>query len=91
MNPFDWLLHAFWQKLARRRPRLVMHTDNPFLFSSGGKSWKTHLDRGVGGWFPCSNHSFGYHGLLQQFWEHYGLGKKSLLVSETVQVAKDFS
>lgn len=92
MNLFDSALHLFWQKIVRNRPKLVRCADNAFKFTKSGKHWDTSLGKsiGVGGWFKCSNHSFGYHGVLQQFWEHYGLGRRCLLVSETKSVAAEF-
>jgi hypothetical protein len=66
-------------------------TINPvFSFSKYKRSWDTHHTAGVGGWVKVSNLSGGYHGLLRQWWEHYGLGKRVLLISETSAVRKEF-
>jgi hypothetical protein len=59
-------------------------------FSLLGKNWNVEYVGGWGGWIPVNNHSKGYHGLLAQWWDIYGLGKKCLLVSETKNVASTF-
>lgn len=87
----DRLFHFYWQYAVKRFPRLIGMAENPFFYSGTGNQWDTTFRRGIGGWFPCSNHSFGYHGLLQQFWEKFGFGRKCLLVSENVKSAADFS
>ena len=83
-----------WSLLSRRaiaayqrRIRL-----NPYCSWSGsGRPWNTALDRGYGGWFPVPNLSGGYHGILRQWWEHYGLGNLALLVSENTRVGSVFA
>jgi hypothetical protein len=92
MNLFDHAFHLFWQKIARNRPKLVRFAAPPYYFSSRNKNWDTNARHsiGVGGWFECSNHSFGYHGVLRQFWDSFGFGKKCLLISETKKVAAEF-
>jgi len=50
----------------------------------------TQIAHGVGGWFPVPNLSHGYHGLMRQWWEFYGLGKSALLVSESTVVREVF-
>jgi hypothetical protein len=60
-------------------------------YSSSSKVWNAEYDRGWGGWIPANNHSHGYHGLLSQWWSDYGLGANCLLISETIEVANDFS
>jgi SAM-dependent methyltransferase len=59
-------------------------------YSAAGKRWNTQISRGIGGWVVAPNHSEGYHGLLQQWWEAYGLGCSSVLVSETREVGAVF-
>jgi hypothetical protein len=55
-------------------------------FSASNKKWNTEFNGGYGGWIPVPNHSHGYHGLLKQWWEEYGLGTSSLFISETNEV-----
>lgn len=86
----QFLLRLFWREIVRRRPTVLNQVEDPFFFSASKIPWDIRYAKGVGGWFPCRNHSGGYHGLLQQFWKHYGLGKTNLLVSETIDVANDF-
>jgi hypothetical protein len=45
----------------------------------------------VGGLFPTSNTSNGYHGIEKQWWDFYNVGKKVLLVSEDNNVKKEFN
>ena len=45
---------------------------------------------GLGCWFPVPNHSGGYLGILRQWWEFCGLGKRSLLVSESTEARQIF-
>lgn len=44
----------------------------------------------IGGRFKVSNFSNGYHGILQQWWEHYNTGHSCLLVSENNKVKHEF-
>jgi hypothetical protein len=60
------------------------------VWSASGRQWDTSLARGVGGWVAAPNHSQGYHGLLRQWWETYGLGGSCLLVSESRKVSDCF-
>lgn len=85
-----FIIRLFWREIVKRRPTVLNLVEDPFIFSISKACWDIRYAQGVGGWFPCSNHSGGYHGLLQQFWKHYGLGKSNLLVSETIEVANDF-
>jgi hypothetical protein len=87
----DRLFYLYWQYAVKRFPRLIGRAEKPFFYSATGNRWDTNFSRGIGGWFPCSNHSFGYHGLLQQFWEKFGFGQKCLLISENTKSAADFS
>lgn len=67
---------------------------NPEFFSKNNNKWslkKADDNSGIGGWFNANNHSSGYHGILKQWWEHYGLGSKCLLVSESVETSKSFA
>lgn len=59
-------------------------------YSATGRCWNTRVSSGIGGWIAAPNHSHGYHGLLQQWWDAYGLGSSCLLVSESRQVAATF-
>ena len=59
-------------------------------FSAEGRRWDTDLDGGIGGWVPATNHSHGYHGLLEQWWGTYGLGSSCLLISESCGVRASF-
>jgi SAM-dependent methyltransferase len=80
-----WLLPS---KIDTQRYRTTI---NPvFSYSKSDRRWETTLDLGIGGWYKVSNLSGGYHGLLRQWWDYYGLGEKVLLVSETVVVRKEF-
>jgi len=87
----DKLFYLYWQHAVKRFPRLIGLAEKPFFYSDDGNRWDTKFTRGIGGWFPCSNHSYGYHGLLQQFWEKFGFGEKCLLISENKKSAADFS
>jgi len=60
------------------------------IFSAKNKKWDTRKSKGIGGWFPVDNHSHGYHGLLKQWWDAYGLGEYCLLISETCKVKNNF-
>lgn len=60
-------------------------------FSGSDNKWAYEGNDGVGGVFRCSNHSGGYHGLLKQWWEFHGLGKKVLLISESKKVGMEFA
>ena len=67
---------------------------NPEFYSKNDNKWnleKTNDSSGIGGWFNANNHSHGYHGILKQWWEHYELGSKCLLVSESIETNKSFS
>lgn len=44
----------------------------------------------IGGKFSVPNFSTGYHGILQQWWEHYNKGQLCLLVSENNKVKEEF-
>jgi SAM-dependent methyltransferase len=59
-------------------------------YSAAGHRWNTKISRGIGGWVDVPNHSQGYHGLLQQWWMTYGLGRSALLVSESCEVGAVF-
>lgn len=68
-----------------------LHSLSPLVkYSLHEKDWDVKYNVGFGGWIPVANHSSGYHGLLKQWWEEYGLGDSSLLVSETTEVAATF-
>ena len=84
-RPLKWLLPSKIDKELHRA------TINPvFSYSQSARSWEMTLDIGIGGWCKVSNLSGGYHGLLRQWWDYYGLGAKVLLVSETVAVRREF-
>lgn len=96
MNIFNSALHLLKRPFRRRGYK---NTDalrdgltvNPvFSFSQNGREWDTTRGPGIGGWLKVSNLSGGYHGLLRQWWEYYGFGKRVLLVSETAAVRKEF-
>ena len=56
------------------------------------KNWDYNITEKywVGGRFRVSNFSNGYHGILQQWWEHYNKGKSCLLISENNKVKSEF-
>ena len=63
-------------------------------FSKNKLEWnlkKNNDSSGIGGWFYANNHSSGYHGILRQWWDYYGLGSNCLLVSESIETSKSFS
>lgn len=59
-------------------------------YSKTEKKWNTEINIGAGGWWSAENHSHGFHGLLIQYWEQYGLGMQCLLVSENDNVKQQF-
>jgi hypothetical protein len=66
---------------------------NDYLYSHDNNSWDLKLGdprTAIGGWWDAPNTSAGYHGLLYQWWEHYGLGKQCLLMSESNNVKTVF-
>jgi hypothetical protein len=86
------ILRSIWRLQFRN---IVSQEDLHFLaasstFSEKATSWDTRFNSGIGGWWAVSNHSQGFHGLLVQYWEYYGLGKTCLLVSENQIVKEQF-
>ncbi len=61
-------------------------------WSKNNLTWNCERPEGqyVGGTFPVSNSSQGYHNLLRQWWEHYFTKGKVLLISESEQVKREF-
>jgi len=93
MNSAMRLLKRPWKGLLPGQIDKERHraTINPvFSYSQSARGWETTVDIGIGGWCKVSNLSGGYHGLLRQWWDYYGLGAKVLLVSETVAVRREF-
>jgi SAM-dependent methyltransferase len=63
----------------------IIITNGNWNYDSGLKG------KWVGGKISMPNLSSGYHGLLHQWWEHYGKNKKSwLLLSENNSVKEEF-
>jgi len=60
------------------------------IFSKTNNKWDYKFNKGFGGWLEAPNLSKGYHGLLIQWCDYYGLGKNGLLVSETNPVKEIF-
>lgn len=64
------------------------------IFSLNKNKWNfVENDFRIGGRFPVSNTSKGYHGILKQWWDFYSINFKNpnvLLVSETNVVKKEF-
>lgn len=70
---------------------MVKEPQTGIIYSDSGINWNIELTKAVGGKFPVPNSSGGYHGLLKEWWEHYGKHKKQwLLVSENNEVKKVF-
>lgn len=74
--------------------RLAKAGLNPFVHMTVGGTALTQREarRRMGkGHLLVPNVSGFYHGILRAYWERYGLGKKCLLVSETIAVGKVFA
>lgn len=63
-------------------------------YSKLNKEWDFNCNNNykkfVGGLFPTSNTSNGYHGILKQWWDNYNIGNDILLISETNTVKNEF-
>jgi hypothetical protein len=68
----------------------LTHLSEVYSYSKYSNSWNLNSNIGIGGWFRVPNTSSGYHGLLVQWWTKFGLGSKSLLISETIKVRQVF-
>lgn len=68
----------------------LTHLTEQSFFSSQLNTWNYNYDNGCGGWMKAPNTSNGYHGILIQWWEHFGLGENCLLLSETTKVRELF-
>jgi SAM-dependent methyltransferase len=70
------------------------HIHDNDIFSKNNIQWNVDTSNNyknfVGGLFPTSNTSNGYHGILQQWWEYYNKGNDILLISETQIVKNEF-
>lgn len=77
-------------KLGLTPQYLTLLSEKEF-FSKNNLQWDFEFKRGFGGWLEVPNTSGGYHGILVQWWEKYGLGQNCLLTSETKNVRKIFS
>lgn len=71
-----------------------MAAHNTFLYSKMNHTWDLRIQPGhytIGGLFKVSNLSGGYHGILQQWWEHYTSDVIDvLLISENNKVKNEF-
>lgn len=91
-RPARLLLRHLWVRQFQigLAPMDLRFLSEKVSFSANDKRWNTKIDHGIGGWMPAANHSRGYHGILAQWWTAYGLGKSTLLVSETREVGAQF-
>ena len=75
------LLKQIWFlqfKIGIKVIHLALLSSSEF-FSKNNNKWnleKANDSSGIGGCFNANNHSNGYHGILKQWWEHFGLGSK---------------
>jgi len=66
--------------------------DGDFTFSLHNNTFNFELiNGGYGNFIPVSNHSKGYHGILEQFIEKYKIKGNALLISESKKVASEMS
>lgn len=71
-----------------------MSTHSTFFYSKHNKKWDVTIypdNYTIGGLFPVSNLSKGYHGILKQYWDEYHTGNRVLLISENNTVKREFN
>jgi SAM-dependent methyltransferase len=81
-------INAKLKKIFGYEIKMVEKTDKQF--SKFKNSWNySETAPWIGGRLPVSNLTGGYHGILQQWWEHYQSGNSWLLISENKKIANE--